>query len=129
MNRHLNSQSYSTSRSTQIPISSRLEAVLLLEQSGLVVADNVPSGLQQRVDQLGRAMDAVASLCGLVSDVDITGTVTFTPAEISTLALAHTVAAYTYRAEGMPDTAAPYEQRAVLLLGSLVGEIAVDVDE
>jgi len=96
-----------------------LEAVLLLEQSGLVVADNASSRLQQRVDQLGRAMDAVASLCGLADDVDVTGTVKFTPAEITTLALGHTVAAYTYRAEGVPDTAALYEQRAVQLLESL----------
>jgi len=95
-----------------------LEAVLLLDQSEIVVVDNVP-GLKERTDHLGRAMDAAVSLCGLGDDIDVTVTVAFTPVEVATLVLAHIVAAYTYRSQGIPDTAALYEQRAVQLLGSI----------
>jgi len=99
-----------------------LETVLLLEQSEIVVADDVP-GLQERTDHLGRAMDAAVSLCGLGDDVDVTVTVAFTPGEVATLVLAHVVAAYTYRSQGVPDTAALYEQRAVQLLGSITVKV------
>ena len=99
-----------------------LEAVLLLEQSEIVVADDVP-GLQERTDHLGRALDAAVSLCGLGDDVDVTVAVAFTPVEVATLVLAHVFAAYTYRSQGVPDTAASYEQRAVQLLGSIAVKV------
>lgn len=104
-----------------------LEAVLLLEQSGMVGDDNAPPGLQQRADRLGQAMDAAASLCGRGDDGEATVTAGVTLVEVATLVLAHAVAAYTYRAEGMPDTAAPYEQRAVQLLGTIAGKVIDDV--